>query len=54
MVVLHRANLHRLFGLHADARGTRVDSPDQADTIFAIDRGITPFDQEAILADYLA
>jgi hypothetical protein len=26
MVVLHRISLFRLFGLHADARGTRVDT----------------------------
>jgi hypothetical protein len=54
MAVLHRASLFRLFSLHAAARGTIVDSADGADTIFALDRGITPFDHEAIMARFLA
>lgn len=54
MAVLHKTSLHRLWSLHADARGTRVDNPDQADTVFSVDRGITPWDQEAIIAHYLA
>ena len=54
MAVLHKTNLARLFGLHADARGTRVDSADTADTVFAVDQGVTPQDHEAIMAKYLA
>jgi hypothetical protein len=53
MTALHRATLWRLFGLHADARGTRVATPDEADTVFAVDQGVTPWDHEAILAGYL-
>ncbi len=54
MTALRRATLHRLWGLHADARGTRVDRADQADTVFAVDAGVTPRDHEQILAEYLA
>jgi hypothetical protein len=54
MTSLRRATLHRLWGLHADARGTRVDTAAEADTVFSIDAGITPRDHEQILSEYLA
>jgi len=50
---LNKLNLHRLFGLHITARGRHVDIEDGADTIFSPDRGVTPFDQELIQAEYL-
>lgn len=54
MTVLHKTTLHRLWGLHADARGTRVASAAEADTVFAVDAGVTPRDIEVIMAEYLA
>lgn len=54
MTVLHKTSLHRLWGLHADARGTRVATAAEADTVFAVDAGVTPRDIEQIMADYLA
>jgi len=54
MMVMHRTSLFRLFGLHAAARGTPVASEAEADTVFSVDRGVTPWDHEAIIARYLA
>lgn len=50
---LRKADLHTLFGLHVRARGTLVDVPDQAETVFAVDRGLTPFDLDRITAEYM-
>lgn len=46
-------DLHTLFTLHAQARGRLVDDGSQAETVFAIDRGITPFDTDQIRAQFL-
>lgn len=54
MVVLHRTSLFRLFAMHAAARGTPVKTAAEADTVFSVDHGITPWDHEAIIARYLA
>jgi hypothetical protein len=54
MTVLHKTNLYRLWCLHAEARGTRVYTAAEADTVFSVDQGITPWDHEAIMAEYLA
>lgn len=54
MTALHKTSLHRLWCLHADARGTRVESAAEADTVFSVDAGVTPRDIEAIMAQYLA
>ncbi|MBK9034892.1 MAG: TerD family protein [Myxococcales bacterium] len=54
MTVLHKTSLHRLWGLHADARGTRVDTAAEADTVFSVETGTTPRDLEVIMAEYLA
>jgi hypothetical protein len=53
MASLHRTSLFRLFCLHGEARGTRVGRAEDADTIFSVDRGVTPWDHEAIMAQYL-
>lgn len=50
---LMKPTLHELFTLHAQARGTLTDQAEQADTIFSLDEGITPFDLETILSNYL-
>lgn len=50
---LRKTDLRTLFALHVRARGELVESPDRADTVFAVDRGLTPFDLDRISADYL-
>ena len=45
--------MHALFSLHIRVRGTLTDSAEQADTIFATDQGITPFDVDRIRAEFL-
>ena len=48
-----RPNLYELFELHIQARGERVFEVDHADTVFALDRGITPFDLSTITAHWI-
>lgn len=50
---LVKPTLYELFTLHAQARGTLTDRADEADTVFSMDEGITPFDLEIIMADFL-
>lgn len=50
---LRKPDLHDLFILHAKARGELVDTMDQADTIYSVDQGVTPYDIEQIMAEYL-
>lgn len=50
---LRKPDLHDLFMLHAKARGELVDTMDQADTIYSVDQGVTPYDIEHIMAEYL-
>ncbi|WWW35465.1 TerD family protein [Stenotrophomonas rhizophila] len=53
MSSLPKTTLHTLFDLHVRARGHRVSAPDQAATVFAVDRGITPTDLPRISAEFL-
>jgi uncharacterized protein (DUF3820 family) len=50
---LVKPDLHTLFTLHVRARGEAVSENDSAQSVFAIDRGITPFDLDRISADYM-
>lgn len=50
---LRKTDLHTLFELHVRARGERVEGAEQAQTVFAIDRGVTPFDLDRIGAEYM-
>ena len=53
MAELNRPNLHDLFLMHAEARGEPVhDGP--ADTVFSEHEGLTPFDTDKILGEFLA
>ena len=54
MTELKKTNLFELFKLHATARGTLVKNIEDADTVFSIDQGTTPFDQELIMNEYLS
>lgn len=53
MHALHKTSLYRLFELHGRARGKLVASESQAETVFSVERGVTPFDHEAIMARFL-
>ncbi|MCX5748203.1 MAG: TerD family protein, partial [Proteobacteria bacterium] len=53
MAAMHRTTLARLFELHVRARGKRVAREAKAETVFGIERGITPFDTETIMARFL-
>ncbi len=44
---LRKTDLYTLFDLHIRARGERVSEVESADSIFSIERGITPFDLDA-------
>jgi hypothetical protein len=53
MTTLRGPDLYTLFDLHVRARGERVDDPGAADMVFAVDRGLTPFDLDRIASAYL-
>ncbi|WP_090909644.1 TerD family protein [Paenibacillus sp. cl141a] len=53
MTALRKPDLYDLFMLHAKARGEFVDHAEQAETIFSVEHGVTPFDIEHIMADYV-
>lgn len=48
-----RPNLYDLFELHAKARGTLVNSAEEADQVFALDKGVTPYDYDIISAKFM-
>lgn len=53
MTSLRKANLYELFMLHAQARGELVGNPAEADTVYSLKKGITPFDTATIMAEYM-
>lgn len=54
MVTLdNKVTLYELFAMHAHARGTIVDNREEADVVFSIDEGITPYDIATINGEYL-
>jgi len=53
MTTLVKPNLYDLFELHAQARGSQVDDLEKADTVFALNKGVTPFDIDKIMSEYL-
>lgn len=52
LVHLKRTSLYDLFTLHAAARGKRVSTPEDADTVFSVEAG-TPYRLEEIASQYL-
>lgn len=54
LTTLRKPDLYDLFTLHAKARGELVDTLDEADTIYSVEKGVTPFNIEQIMAEYLA
>lgn len=53
MVNMSKPNLYDLIDLHIKARGLRVENKEDADVIFDVDSGITPFDIEVFMGEYL-
>jgi hypothetical protein len=53
MTKLRKTDLYTLFALHIRARGEAVADMETAQTVFAVDRGITPYDLERIAAEYV-
>jgi hypothetical protein len=49
----NKISLADLFTIHAMARGSITNNKDEADTIFAMDEGVTPYDVTTINAEYL-
>jgi hypothetical protein len=51
---LIKPSLHDLFSLHAEARGaTVVTERSDADLVFSVEEGVTPFDLATIVGEYL-
>ncbi|HTG87608.1 MAG TPA: hypothetical protein VL907_11265 [Pyrinomonadaceae bacterium] len=48
-----KPDLFSLFTLHARARGTLVNSESDADTVFSLSKGITPYQLDLIAAEFL-
>ncbi|MFJ9496642.1 TerD family protein [Brevibacillus centrosporus] len=53
MTAWRKPDLYDLFSLHVEARGESVETRDQADAIFSPEEGVTPFDLEQIMAEFL-
>lgn len=53
MVNMSKPNLYDLIDLHIRARGLRVANKEDADIIFDVDSGITPFDVDVFMGEYL-
>lgn len=53
MVNMSKPNLYDLIYLHIKARGLKTENKEEADVIFDVDSGITPFDTEVFMGEYL-
>lgn len=53
ILTMQKPTLHDLFSLHIQARGSLVSSPAEADTVFSVSSGTTPFDIGPIVTTYL-
>lgn len=50
---VRKTSLAELYALHAEARGTRTYREEEADTVFGMEEGITPYQTDVILGEYL-
>lgn len=50
---MSRVSLGELFRLHAAVRGRLVENMEEADTVFDMEQGITPYQVETILSGYV-
>lgn len=53
VVNMKKPNLYDLIDLHIRARGLRVENKEEADIVFDINDGITPFDAEVFMGEYI-
>ena len=53
MVHMHKPTIYDLVQLHIKARGTLCDNKEDADLIFDEEEGITPYDTEIFMSEYL-
>lgn len=53
MVELKKPNLYDLFSMHAEGRGTLIEDKDKADVVFSLNEGVTPYDYEKVLAQFM-
>lgn len=53
MTSLRKPNLYDLFMLHAAARGELSEQADAAQTVFSVEEGITPFDTDRLMSEFL-
>ena len=53
MTSLVKPNLYNLFTLHIKARGEKTLDIKDANTIFAVDKGIKPSDIDILISEYL-
>lgn len=53
MVNMKKPNLYDLIELHIKARGEKTDNKEDADVIFDTDDGITPYDTDVFMGEYL-
>ena len=53
MVNIKKANLYDLIQLHIRARGEEVFSKEEADLVFDLEDGITPYDTDVFMGQYL-
>ena len=49
----NKVSLYELFALHTNARGTLVETKEEADTVFSMYEGITPYNITEINSEYL-
>lgn len=49
----NKLSLYELFSLHAEARGELVEDKSEADTMFALDEGVTPFHVNTINSEFI-
>lgn len=53
MLNVVKPNMYDLFMLHTIARGELVEDKEQADIIFSLTEGITPYDVDIIMGEYI-
>ena len=53
LTTINKTNMYDLLDLHVKARGERCYNKDESDIIFSVNEGITPFDQDIIVSQYL-
>jgi len=53
IVHAHKPTLYDLIDLHIRARGLRVENKEDADILFDLDSGITPYDLDVFMGEYV-